>query len=330
MRLRNSMKRAVLRGFSLIEMLVAVGLLSLVILALYAMFDQTQRALRGSVGQVDVFEGSRSALELLTRDLEQARPAGVFDGPHFLSRLSVPATLIQNQEALFQERQPVLQEFFGVRNITDQQWSAFGYFIAAEETPVSRTSPPIGTLYRYEDRGQVQRIPGETTVTNTPVRFLVRGRSAAPNLFEHLLERPFAGSTATLMPYRTNAARVLDGVLNFRVTPYDALGRPYNVGYPTNDLPLRPSTVPASVPPVAPLAPVLLNHVLDGLLTETTFSGTAMPASVEIEVDALEPRLLEQYRALPDNPGIRNKFLTNNLARIQSFRQRVPLRPYLR
>jgi hypothetical protein len=81
---------------------------------------------------------------------------------------------------------------------------------------------------------------------------------------------------------------------------------------------------------VAPLAPVLLNHVLDGLLTETTFSGTAMPASVEIEVDALEPRLLEQYRALPDNQGIRNKFLTNNLARIQSFRQRVPLRPYLR
>ena len=44
----------------------------------------------------------------------------------------------------------------------------------------------------------------------------------------------------------------------------------------------------------------------------------------------LEPRLLEQYRALPDNPGLRNKFLTNNLARIQSFRQRVPLRPYLR
>lgn len=331
MRILPSIRKAVARGFSLIEMLVAVGLLSVVILTLYAMFDQTQRALRGSVGQVDVFEGSRSALELLTRDLEHARPAGVFDGPHFITRLSVPAALIQNQRTLFQERQPVLQEFFAIRNITDQQWSTFGYFIASEEDPVARTSPPIGTLYRYEDRGQLVRIPGETTtLTNTPVRFLVRGLSAAPSLVEHVLGRPFAGSTATLMPYRTNAARVLDGVVNFRITPYDALGRPYSLAYPTNQLPVRPSNVPASSPSVAPLQPVLLIDDPVALVTETTFSGTAMPASVEIEVDALEPRLLEQYRALPENPAIRNKFLTNNLARIQSFRQRVPLRPYLR
>ncbi len=330
MRARNIILRAARRGFSLIEMLVAVGLLSVVILALYAMFDQTQRALRGTVGQVDVFEGSRSALELLTRDLEQARPAGVFDGPHFVTRLSVAPNLIENQDSFFQERQPVLQEFFAIRNVTDQQWSVFGYFIANEANPTLRTTPPIGTLYRYEDRGDLERIPGETVVTNTPVRFNVRGRFAAPALLTHVLGRPFSGGTAAVLPYRTNAARVLDGVLNFKVTPYDALGRPYNDFYPTTLLPARPTTVPASSPSVPPLLPVLLNHIQGGLLTETTFSGTAMPAYVEVEVDTLEPRLLEQYRALPENATIRNRFLTNNLSRIQSFRQRVPLRPFLR
>lgn len=330
MRARNIIQRAARRGFSLIEMLVAVGLLSVVILALYAMFDQTQRALRGTVGQVDVFEGSRSALELLTRDLEQARPAGVFDGPHFVTRLSVAPNLIENQDSLFQERQPVLQEFFAIRNVTDQQWSVFGYFIANEANPTLRTTPPIGTLYRYEDRGDLERIPGENVVTNTPVRFNVRGRSAAPALVTHVLGRPFSGETAAVWPYRTNAARVLDGVLNFKVTPYDAVGRPYNAFYPVNQLPARPNTVPASNPTVSPLSPILLNHSQGGLLTETTFSGTAMPSYVEVEVDALEPRLLEQYRALPENATIRNRFLTNNLSRIQSFRQRVPLRPFLR
>jgi prepilin-type N-terminal cleavage/methylation domain-containing protein len=310
------------RAFSLVEMLVAVGLLSLIILALYAMFDQTQRALRGSVGQVDVFEGSRSAIQLLSLDLEHARPAGVVDGPHFLTRLAVPAELIQNQDDLFQERQPVLQEFFAVRNVTDMQWSVFGYFVASETDPTVRTTPPIGTLYRYEDRNNFeQRIPGETTLTNTPVRFSLR-RNAAQVLVEHVLNRPQAGPNMLTRPYRTNAARVLDGVVNFKVTPFDALGRPYNAFYPNSQLPPRPQG--------ALLDPIILNHLAGGLVTETTFQGLAMPAYVEIEVDAMEPRLLEQFRALPDNLIIRNRYLTNNLARIQSFRQRIQIRSTFR
>jgi len=97
---RTNIRRTARQGFSLIEMLVAVGLLSVVILALYAMFDQTQRALRGSVGQVDVFEGSRSALELMSKDLEHARPAGVFDGPHFVTRLSVAQIKVRERNKI--------------------------------------------------------------------------------------------------------------------------------------------------------------------------------------------------------------------------------------
>ncbi len=314
------------RAFSLVELLVSVGLLSIVILALYAMFDQTQRALRGSVGQVDVLEGSRSAMDLVRRDLEQARPAGVVDGPHLVTRVSAAPSLILDQSTLFQEHQPVLQEFFAVRSVADRQWSTFGYFVADENDPTTRVRPPLGTLYRYEDRGPVQRIPGEAIVTNSPVRFVVRGVTAAETLRQHVLG--FTGVDAgpgAVVRYRTNSARVLDGVLNFRVTAYDGAGRPFNAFYPANQLPARPMS---PIPGV--LQPILLRHLAGGLVTETTFTGPYMPAYVEVEVNALEPRLLDQYRALPDNPAIRNRYLTNNLARVQSFRQRIPLRSFIR
>lgn len=323
MRAHSPIPRAATRAFSLVELLVSVGLLSIVILALYAMFDQTQRALRGSVGQVDVLEGARSAIDLVRRDLEQARPSGVLDGPHFVTRVSAAPSLVLNQTSLFQERQPVLQEFFGIRSVADRQWSAFGYFIADESDPTLRTRPPIGTLYRYEDRGPGQRIPGEAILTNSANRFIVRGQTALATLEEHVLARTGAGAgIGSVIPYRTNASRVLDGVLNFKVTAFDSVGRPFNVFYPTNQLPARPGN--GTVPPIG------LRHLSGGLVTEASFTGPYMPAYVEVEVDALEPRLLDQYRALPDNPAIRNRYITNNLARVQSFRQRIPLRSFIR
>lgn len=324
------------RAFSLTELLVAVGLLSVLILALYAMFDQTQRALRGSVGQVDVFEGSRTALDLLTRDLEAARPAGIDDGPHFLTRLAAPPSLITGQGLLFRDRQPVLEEFFALKWVADNRWSVFGYFIGTEEDPRQRATPPIGTLYRYEDRiflnrrytGSERELEEFELVrpSQTAVHLSTRTPLAADLLARNLLRLPYNYAREFRAP--VNASRVMDGVLNFRLVPYDHLGRPYNVFYPTNELPVRPFTPVAAG--TQPLPPVILNPVVEGVVTETTFSGQAMPAYVEVELDVLEPRLLDQYRALPENPVIRNRFLTNNLARIQSFRERIPLRASIR
>ena len=52
-------------GFSLLELMIAVGLLTVIIIALYAMFDQTQKAFRQSLNQADLSEGGRSALDLM-------------------------------------------------------------------------------------------------------------------------------------------------------------------------------------------------------------------------------------------------------------------------
>ena len=44
-------------GFTLLEMLVAVSVMTLVIYVLYALFDQTQDALKKNASEVDVNEG---------------------------------------------------------------------------------------------------------------------------------------------------------------------------------------------------------------------------------------------------------------------------------
>jgi prepilin-type N-terminal cleavage/methylation domain-containing protein len=82
------------RGFSLVELLVAMTLLTLIVLALMAVFSSTQRAFRASVTQTDVLEGSRAAIDLISTDLRNLTPCDGVEqlrGPVF--RLELPNEL---------------------------------------------------------------------------------------------------------------------------------------------------------------------------------------------------------------------------------------------
>lgn len=63
-------------AFSLVELLVAVALMTVIIIGLYSMFNETQKALRTNVSQVDVLEAGRSAIELIVQDIQQAEAPG--------------------------------------------------------------------------------------------------------------------------------------------------------------------------------------------------------------------------------------------------------------
>ena len=58
-------------AFSLIELLVVMTLLSFIIIGLLAVFDQTQRAFKTGMSQVDVLESGRATMDLITREVEQ-------------------------------------------------------------------------------------------------------------------------------------------------------------------------------------------------------------------------------------------------------------------
>lgn len=56
-------------GFTLLEMLMAVTITTVITIALYAIFDQTQRAFRAGIAQVDVYESARATSEIFDQDI---------------------------------------------------------------------------------------------------------------------------------------------------------------------------------------------------------------------------------------------------------------------
>src|SRR5262249_37093152 len=59
------------QGFSLIEILVVVALMTIIILGLLLMFQQTQRAFTQSMTQSDVLANGRAVMDLIPREVEQ-------------------------------------------------------------------------------------------------------------------------------------------------------------------------------------------------------------------------------------------------------------------
>ena len=74
-------------AFTVVELMVAVSVLSLIVVVLYNIFDNTQRAMRSNAAQVDVMEGGRAAIELISRDLEQMTELGLAGATNFYVKL---------------------------------------------------------------------------------------------------------------------------------------------------------------------------------------------------------------------------------------------------
>lgn len=284
------------RAFSLVEVLVVAALMSVIILGLMAMFNQTQRAFRLGMSQTDVLENGRMATELVVRDIEQMAPFGyprLSNAPNFSVELfnAYNASLIP-QPGL---RTNVLNDaFFMVRE--NRTWKGIGYFVRTQITnSIAAMTGPVGTLYRFE-----VSYPEWQLQTNHPSLFL-RAYD-----FSRLGRRGMA-----------NLARVLEGVVHFRVRAYDTNGFWINpLDFGTNT-PIHRSLFLSGFP-------------VQGEVAVSQFYERAVPAFVEVEIGVLERQALERYQAIPVLPGgndtARRNYLQQQIGRVHVFRQRIPIR----
>src|SRR5690606_7642489 len=60
-------------AFSVVELMLSVAIMGVIIFALYSVFNQTQRALRGTETQGNVAEKARAIVDILSRELSQAK-----------------------------------------------------------------------------------------------------------------------------------------------------------------------------------------------------------------------------------------------------------------
>jgi len=275
-------------AFSLIEILVVVALLSVIILGLILMFDQTQKAFRAGMTQTDVLEGGRAATELISRELSQMTPANQAQGVNFYAFVPrfdpllqpLPGTVaLPGSQSSY--RTNLMEEMFFLTK-ENQKWTGIGY----------RVSDPlggVGTLYRYETNVSV--------ISGDPAVLYTNWVALPPN------DIPLS-----------RMSRVLDGVVHFKVRAYDTNGFWVN------------NTINSKIISNAPSGSYSLpGYYAFNEVPELFFLNDALPAYVEFELGVLEQRVLRKADSIP-SAAARRTYLQQQAGHVHVFRLRVPVR----
>jgi hypothetical protein len=287
-------------AFTLVEILVTISLLVFIILGLYAMFTQVQRAFKMSMGQVDMLETGRAVTQMLPRELEQITPCGAAsaNAVNFYAQIPNSVPLTNSLPGSTLPRTNILMDCFMLQR-DNQTWTAVGYCVRASDSgghlylPEAIKGPPgqmgVGSLYRYTASTNVLRQDGLPSDTK--------------GLYLDFINGCTAGSTAI-------SNRICDGVIHFRFRAYDTNGVEI-LG------PLRAATdIRRSGSTVAP-----------GEIGLYKFWSNAVPAAIEMELGILDQRSWERYNSISD-PNARLAYLHRPeiSSRIAIFRQRIPIR----
>jgi len=290
-------------GFSLIEILVTVGLLSFIILGLLAMFIQTQKAFRGSMKQTDVMAAGRAIMDMLGRELSQMTPSQMARTTNFLVEveptfakppllMGLPGTSRPPPPA--QEcRTNVVQRFFFL-SLVNQDWVGTGYVVVGEY------NNGMGTLYRWTGNAR---------------------NFGVSQLSSNFLNLPLS-----------NFSRVADGIVHLRVRAFATNGFPIVGGF-TNAAWFRTNALATGTYPVKNTSGFWDGSMPDQV--DCYFNSNAVPASVELELGILEPNITDRAKSIPSPapPPIppaaavaARDYLSNHVAQVHLFRQRVPVR----
>jgi Tfp pilus assembly protein PilV len=279
-------------AFSLIEIMLAVGLMGVIIFALYGMFHHTQKALRSNVTQVDVMEAGRAAMELVTRELAQMSPCSLAGGTNLLVGLSTNPPVTQLLVVSNTLRTNLLDDVYYLSRV-DRDYMATAYRV------ICTNGVSVGTLSRYSTNVPVRSLGWSNTV--------VYAANRTNNLVGLVLGQPL-----------TNYVPLASGVVHFRLRAYDEEG-----------LPLEWQSAPRYTNWLRYTNVYLGTNLFlrrDYVTNETqyAFASNLLPAYVEVELGVLEPNTASQLQAIPAN--LAGDFLARHAGQVHLFRQRVPIR----
>jgi type II secretory pathway pseudopilin PulG len=293
------------RGFSLVEILLVVSLLSLIVLALMAVFSSTQRAFRASVTQADVLESGRMVTDMIATDLRGLTPSygisnsltGVPTPPAppinlmIVGNVSSPNTYLASYYYPLQQtltgssadRTNLLNYFF-VLGRENTKWTGTGYIVD------SSSSRYLYPLYRFY---------AETNTLYDP-----------RTLFDRFNNYVYNGQW-------TNLSHLVDGVVHLTVRAYDSEGRWIDGS----------SAYPYLYTNAANTYFLLQSY---GESQFYMFSNT-VPAAVELELGILEDRALAraESRGVAGQPPMtvlaQSNYLAGQSGALHVFHRRVTI-----
>lgn len=267
--------------------MVAVALLLVIVTGLTMMFLQTQRAFRTGLGQVDVFESGRTAMELVSRDLEQMAASSDRSNYNFIAELAYPPNTVIQPPAIDKTTDThYLRNLFVLTHGSD--WQGISYKVLNPDDPVNTQNVVVGSLYRH---------------TTNSTRIL--GNYLFLNYYN---EKSWA-----------NYHRLIDGVVRFQVKLYTAEGieiTNYNTlngsSIATNQVDIANDV---AMPNTGLKSFEFHQDALPGYIELEL--GILEPATAEL-VKSLPPG--------PNRYVAQKEFVQRNSGKIHIFRQQIPIR----
>jgi type II secretory pathway pseudopilin PulG len=186
-------------GVTVLELLVAVTLVSFIIIALYQMFNRTQEQMRRAINQVDTLETGRALMQIVKRDLGLLTvPTEKSVNPVFFLHTRVTNALMVltnysvnvDGSTNFIQTNEINRVFFTSYDpsFVGTNYGGIGYHVGGEDDPREEIYNGYGTLYRYNYNDDVFN----------------------------------AGAAGTFLTtnFMTYASRLADNIVHFKVTPY--------------------------------------------------------------------------------------------------------------
>ena len=186
-----------------------------------------------------------------------------------------------------------LDEIFFLSHL-NKSWFGTGYRVLLANSNGIATGLAdrgVGTLCRYTVKSNDPDFPNATEPPRS-------------NLFLQVM-LPILNRSNNLANYQP----LLDGVLHFRVRAFDTNGF-------------------LMVSNIYPNVKIITNVVFQSRPTTETqysFTNSALPAYLEVEMAVLDPHVLEKYRGFP-NPIVGSNYLARQAGAVHLFQQRIPVR----
>jgi prepilin-type N-terminal cleavage/methylation domain-containing protein len=291
-------------GFTMVEILVTMVLLSLIVLALMTVFNSTQKAFRSSLTQTDVLESGRLAMGLMVGDLEAMTPSLSSSNVIYLNSTSNNVNFFAAVNSFASPPSPLYQSLIGANNPGTMRTNVVESFFSLSRQNINGSPNWVGTGYVVNTNspdGALYPLYRFYMTTNT-----LGGTPAS--LYNAFTSNPLTNSP----PW----SHLMDGVVALTAHAYD----PNGMGI----------TGPYSI--YNGLTNATNNNVyflLPGSgsgFGETGFYmySNTVPASVEVELGVLEDAVLRRAEGL--SGAAQTNYLSEHAGQVHLFRQRVLIR----
>lgn len=289
-----------LRAFTLVEILTAVAITTIIVFTLMKMFDTSTKALHVANRQTDVWESARATFGILRQNLGEVATGGAPERINLFSA-NRPADVYP----LFLPNQPVpvamrRQDLY-ILSRENNQWNVNVYLLGKDRLSDLDTTG-VRTLYRFQTNfpvypaASVGQLGFDLPILNSQHPFPVALEA---------LDRHLAALDSGNEPDGTISV-MARGIVHLRLVTYAADGRAFT-NY--SDLPTPP--------------PLPVDHFIDP--DTVRFQDEMLPASMDLELFVLHPDRIEEFRSQA-GPAAQRSYVENHTSSIQLFRTRIPVR----